>query len=162
MGSGPACRTAPDERCCELAAPRGASAFRPDTGGSTPSVVNHAPNEAPRPQLWRITDRRSFQELRRSRARARSGCCSVTWMAPTDPTTPPRAGFAVGKPVGGAVVRNRVRRRLRSALRELQSDGRLPGGTYLIGATADAATLPWDDLVASLGDAVHSATKAAA
>ncbi len=125
-------------------------------------MVNPAPTEAPRPQLWRITDRRSFQELRRSRARARSGCCSVTWVAAADPTTPPRAGFAIGKPVGGAVVRNRVRRRLRSALRELQSDDRLPGGIYLIGATADAATLPWEHLVASLSDAIDTATKASA
>ena len=125
-------------------------------------MVNPAPTEAPRPQLWRITDRRSFQALRRSRARARSGCCSVTWTAAADPTTPPRAGFAVGKAVGGAVVRNRVRRRLRSALRELQSADRLPSGTYLIGATAEAATLPFPDLVASLDDAVHTATKASA
>ena len=68
----------------------------------------------------------------------------------------------MGKAVGGAVVRNRVRRRLRSALRELQSADRLPSGTYLIGATAEAATLPFPDLVASLDDAVHTATKASA
>ena len=79
-------------------------------------------------------------------------------MANADPAAPPRAGFAVGKPVGGAVVRNRVRRRLRSALRELQAADRVPNGTYLIGASAEAATLPWDELVASLGDAVHTAT----
>ena len=79
-------------------------------------------------------------------------------MAGPDPATPPRAGFAVGKPVGGAVVRNRVRRRLRSALRELQAADRLPGGTYLVAATAAAATLPWDELLADLGDAVHTAT----
>lgn len=116
---------------------------------------------APRPQLWRITDRRSFQALRSSRARARSGSCSVTWLPPTDPASPPRAGFAVGKPVGGAVVRNRIRRRLRAAMRELQSAGRLPGGTYLVGARPEAATAAWPDLVASLDDAVHRATGAA-
>lgn len=86
----------------------------------------------------------------------------MTWLPPTDPTTPPRAGFAVGKPVGGAVVRNRIRRRLRGALRELQSADRLPAGTYLIGATAAAASLPWESLVASLDDAVHAATKTSA
>jgi ribonuclease P protein component len=68
----------------------------------------------------------------------------------------------VGKPGGGAVVRNRIRRRLRAALRQLQSAGHLPGGTYLVGATTAAATQPWTELVASLGDAVHSATKASA
>lgn len=30
-----------------------------------------------------------------------------------DPSAPPRIGFVVGRTVGGAVVRNRVRRRLR-------------------------------------------------
>lgn len=123
-------------------------------------MVNQAPTAAPRPQLWRIRDRRSFQDLRRSRARARSGCCSVTWLPAADPATPPRAAFAVGKPVGGAVVRNRVRRRLRSALRELQSSDQLPAGTYLVGAGPEAATLPWEALVASLGDAVRTATRA--
>ena len=125
-------------------------------------MVTPAHSAANRPQLWRISDRRTFQALRRSRARARSGCCSVTWLAPDDTTTPPRAGFAVGKNVGGAVVRNRIRRRLRSALRELQLADRLPGGTYLLGATAEAASLPWPTLVASLGEAVSGATKAAA
>lgn len=86
----------------------------------------------------------------------------MTWLAPQDPTTPPRAGFAVGKAVGGAVVRNRIRRRLRSALRELQLADRLPAGTYLLGATAEAASLPWPTLVASVGEAVSGATKAAA
>ena len=125
-------------------------------------MVTDARKAAPRPQLWRIGGRRTFQALRRSRARARSGCCSVTWMPPTDLTAPPRAGFAVGKPVGGAVVRNRIRRRLRAGLRELQAADRLPGGTYLLGATADAATVPWPQLIASLDDAVINATGSAA
>jgi RNase P protein component len=55
-------------------------------------------------------------------------------------------------------VRNRVRRRLRAALRELLVDGRLPAGTYLIGATAEVATMPWSALVSLLADAVAEAT----
>jgi ribonuclease P protein component len=125
-------------------------------------VVTDARSAAPRPQLWRISDRRTFQALRRSRARARSGCCTVTWLPPADPATPPRAGFVVGRSVGGAVLRNRIRRRLRAALRELQAADRLPGGTYLLGATADAASLPWAELLASVHDAVSTATKVSA
>jgi ribonuclease P protein component len=124
-------------------------------------VVTDARSAAPRPQLWRITDRRSFQALRRSRARARSGCCSVTWLPASDPTAPPRLGFAVGRAAGPAVVRNRIRRRLRAAARDLRVAGRLPAGTYLVAAGAEAAQVPWPDLVAALGDAVQAATATA-
>lgn len=125
-------------------------------------MVTDALNATPRPQLWRISDRRSFQALRGSRARGRSGPCSVTFVPDPGTAVPPRVGFAVGKRTGGAVVRNRIKRRLRAALRDLQAAGRLPRGTYLVGATAVAASLPYLELVADLGDAVDTATRAAA
>ncbi|MDQ2648067.1 MAG: ribonuclease P protein component [Actinomycetota bacterium] len=109
---------------------------------------------APRPQLWRITDRRSFQELRRHGRRARRGPLTVTFLADASPQ--PRVGFAVGKTAGGAVTRNRIRRRLRAALRELLAAGRLPTGTYLVGAGAAVAPMPWTELVALVEDAVAS------
>jgi ribonuclease P protein component len=103
---------------------------------------------SPRPELWRITDRRTFQALRQHGRRTRRGPLTVTWLAPTPgDTAPPRAGFAIGRSVGSAVVRNRVRRRLRAALRELRAAGRLPGGAYLLGGTAELAELPWPALV---------------
>ena len=113
---------------------------------------------APRPELWRITDRRTFQALRQRGRRARRGPLTVTWLAP-DPgdDRPPRAGFAIGRSVGGAVVRNRIRRRLRAALRELQADGRLPAGTYLLGGRAELAHLPWSELVSLLEDTIAKA-----
>jgi ribonuclease P protein component len=52
--------------------------------------------------------------------------------------------FAIGRPVGGAVVRNRLRRRLRSIFTELAPD--VPAGTYLIGADPSATTLDYGDL----------------
>lgn len=51
---------------------------------------------------------------------------------------PPRVAFSVGRPVGNAVVRNRVRRRLRAALRE-HADYLQPGAAYLVRATPGAA-----------------------
>ncbi|MET9884548.1 ribonuclease P protein component [Streptomyces sp. NPDC006430] len=45
-----------------------------------------------------------------------------------DPST--RAGFVVSKAVGGAVVRNRVKRRLRHLVRERLS--RLPAGSLVV------------------------------
>jgi len=58
---------------------------------------------------------------------------------------PPRAAFAVGRNVGGAVVRNRVRRRLRSALVE-HHDLLRPGCGYLVIADAAAADATYGEL----------------
>jgi ribonuclease P protein component len=115
-----------------------------------------APNPAaPRSQLWRITDRSSFQELRRHGRRARRGPVTVTWLA--DSPTHPRAAFVVGKAAGGAVTRNRIKRRLRAGLRELQATVGLPAGTYLVGAGAEVASMPWSELVSTLGEATAAA-----
>jgi ribonuclease P protein component len=61
---------------------------------------------------------------------------------------PPRYGFTVTKKVGGAVVRNRIRRRLREAVR-LASDGEAGMDYVLIGRHA-ALTLQFDRLIADL------------
>lgn len=49
--------------------------------------------------------------------------------------SPPRVGFAIGRAVGPAVIRNQVRRRLRVLL----SAADLPPGNYLVGARPAAA-----------------------
>jgi ribonuclease P protein component len=113
-----------------------------------PTALQGPPVTSSRPELWRVTDRRTFQALRERGRRARRGPLVVTWLAPAPgEDTPPRAAFALGRNLGGAVLRNRIRRRLRAALRELQSEGRLPAGTYLVGGRAELADLPWADLV---------------
>ena len=62
---------------------------------------------------------------------------------------PPRAGFVVNRSVGMAVVRNRVRRRLRVLVREYLSS--LPGGSLLVvRAHPQAATARQADLAADL------------
>lgn len=126
-----------------------------------PTAVQGPPVGAARPQLWRITDRHTFLALRQQGRRARRGPLSVTWLPPTPgaPDQPPRAGFAIGKATGGAVVRNRVRRRLRAALRELHVAGRLPAGTYQLGGNAQLATMPWSELVQLVADTIAEAQR---
>lgn len=76
--------------------------------------------------------------------------------APADAASPaaerPCLALAVGTKAGGAVVRNRVRRRLRPLFAAAQP---LPGW-YLVSAGSAAADAPHDrlgaDLVAALGD----------
>jgi ribonuclease P protein component len=66
-----------------------------------------------------------------------------------DGGVPPRAGFVVSRSVGIAVVRNRVRRRLRAAVRQYLS--LLPGGSLLVvRAHPQAATARQADLAAEL------------
>ncbi len=126
-----------------------------------PTAVQGSDVAAARPQLWRITDRRTFQDLRQHGRRARRGPLTVTWLAPREGEvdSPPRAGFVVGKATGGAVVRNRVRRRLRAALRELRVTDRLRAGTYLLGGTAELATMPWSALVELLHETLTEAQR---
>ena len=88
----------------------------------------------------------------------RRGPLTVTWLPPEGDPTPPRAAFSVGRAAGSAVRRNRVRRRLRAALRELLAEGRLPAGTYLLGGSAELARLPWPELLDLVGSAVDEVT----
>lgn len=69
---------------------------------------------------------------------------------------PVRIGFSVSKRVGGAVVRNRVKRRLREAVR-----GRLtllpPGWDIVISARPAAANADYATLDAELGELLERA-----
>jgi ribonuclease P protein component len=59
---------------------------------------------------------------------------------------PPRVGLTVTKKVGNAVVRNRIRRRLREAIRlDTQAD-MAPGIDYVVVARRDVLTLPFEQL----------------
>jgi ribonuclease P protein component len=61
----------------------------------------------------------------------------------------PEVSYAIGKWVGSAVDRNRVRRRLRAAI-AANEDVLVSGGHYLMSADAAAATIPFDRLAAAV------------
>src|SRR5689334_22803192 len=138
MASATACRPAPAAPSSRPGASRAATGSRSRTVAGRP--------------VWRVRDRASFAALRRSRARVRGGPVSVTWTPPASGADdPPRVAFAIGKRTGGAVLRNRVRRRLRAAFTDLA--GQLAPGTYLVTAGSAAADLPYDALRSSLSEA---------
>ncbi|MBA2280853.1 MAG: ribonuclease P protein component, partial [Acidimicrobiia bacterium] len=81
--------------------------------------------------IGRVGTRAAFSALSQRGVRSRAGVVRLTWL-PAEPgdesTTPPvRVAYAIGRPVGTAVVRNRLRRRLRAAMAELAPES----GTYL-------------------------------
>jgi ribonuclease P protein component len=78
---------------------------------------------------WRVRDRATFAALRTGR-RGHAGSVRVMWLPEPGGDTPPRVAFAVGRRVGSAVVRNRVRRQLRAVAAELAPN--LEPGAYLL------------------------------
>ncbi|MGZ4804962.1 MAG: ribonuclease P protein component [Ilumatobacteraceae bacterium] len=84
--------------------------------------------------IWRIRERSAFTRLAREGRRTRAGVLWCTYI-PDPSAVPPRVAYALGRAVGPAVVRNRLRRRLRAML----DDSSLPPGLYLIGAQPAAA-----------------------
>jgi ribonuclease P protein component len=75
--------------------------------------------------------------------------------------TPPRLGFAIGRSVGGAVVRNRLRRRLRAAFATLADGGAMVSGRYVVGASPSAVELTFAQLSAAAGSICEQAARLA-
>ena len=61
-----------------------------------------------------------------------------------------RVGFTVTKKVGKAVVRNRVRRRLRAVAEQLMSELALPGWDYVVIGRAQTIDRPFEKLIDDL------------
>jgi ribonuclease P protein component len=68
----------------------------------------------------------------------------VTFVPAAAVSLPPdrvSVAFGIGRPVGDAVVRNRLRRRCRPVIEAATAAGRLPGGAYLVSLAPDAAAV---------------------
>jgi ribonuclease P protein component len=63
-------------------------------------------------------------------------------------------GFTASRAVGGAVQRNRARRRLREAARQLLPGLGVPGVDYVIVARQSASQAPWPALLDDLRNAL--------
>ena len=102
------------------------------------------------PAAHRLLDSDAFRLTVRSGRRSGSGTL-VVHLDLREPGQPVRVGFVVSKAVGNAVVRNRVKRRLRHLTREyLPALAGLPGSAVLVvralpaSATATSAELDAD------------------
>ena len=89
--------------------------------------------------IWRIRSSATFGRLHRDGLVSRHGLLEIRYLLGGE--DPPRLAFSVGRRVGTAVARNRVRRRLRSVMRDVATSApeRLPSGDYLIRVRPGAA-----------------------
>lgn len=123
----------------------------PSAEGSRPADCLTQRDPGP---TWRVRDRTTFATLVAS-SRRRRGPVSLAFV-PGDQPIPPRLAYAVGRRVGPAVVRNRVRRRLRASVDRHRS--RLEtGGAYLFGVTPAAARACFAELDAAVGELLRPA-----
>jgi len=101
---------------------------------------------APVGLIWRVRDRATFAVLARAERHVR-GPITIRFV-PGESDAPPRVAYAVGG-VGNAVVRNRLRRRLRAAVARAEAE-LAAGGAYLVSARREALTMPFEALVEAL------------
>lgn len=106
------------------------------------------------PALPMLRRRADFQELGRRGAARATPVLVLRWLRTDGPET--RVGLSTPRTVGGAVQRNRVRRRLRTLLRERLADIG-PGWDLLLIARPAAG----DASQAELGEALDSLMKRA-
>ena len=79
------------------------------------------PSSAKFPKSSRLLRHQDFQSVYEEGKKHFSGNLTAFYRARKDEAGP-RVGFAVGKALGGAVERNRIRRRLRAAVRQRLSE----------------------------------------
>ena len=90
------------------------------------------------PKTRRLTHRSEYERLKRDGITQRGRLLMLSVM-PMENSAPWRAGFVTSGRLGGAVVRNRVRRRLREIVRRHQHEVR-QGVWFAIIARPEAAT----------------------
>ena len=94
--------------------------------------------------VQRVSSPRRFRALQSSSIRARSGPLRVSW-APHDSVL--SVAYAIPTSVGNAVVRNTVRRRLRSIFAE--TSGQFPAGDLLVRVVGAGQRCTWSVLQSS-------------
>jgi ribonuclease P protein component len=105
----------------------------------------------------RITTRSAFAELQRSRARGSCGPVRAAFVPADEGAVGvfPQVAYAIGRGCGGAVVRNRLRRRAREVVRS--EAPALRRGAYLLRFEAAAVALDPSELRHDVAAALHGA-----
>jgi ribonuclease P protein component len=109
----------------------------------------------PAPQIERLKTRPQFLATAKGASCAR-GAVVVQALARGDDTPAIRAGFTATRKIGGAVVRNRAKRRLREAARQVLPLHGQPGLDYVFIARGGTTARPWSRLLDDMKSALIS------
>ncbi len=99
------------------------------------------------PCLARLTTRPQFLRVAQGMSSARGAVVIQALLRENDAATDIRVGFTATKKIGGAVVRNRAKRRLREAARALLPVHGRPATDYVFVARAGTPDRPWARLL---------------
>jgi ribonuclease P protein component len=99
--------------------------------------------------LLRLTERSDFLKCAKATYCARTGLVLQARPRPDDELRPPtiRIGFTATKRIGNAVIRNRAKRRLREAARQIIPLHGLAGYDYVLIARPGTITQGWQALL---------------
>jgi ribonuclease P protein component len=113
------------------------------------------------PRIDRLTRRPEFLAVAASGLRYATSSVVVQALPPAGSPAPPRAsarfGFTATRKLGGAVIRNRARRRLKAAAALLAPDHARAGTDYVFVARGGALDRPWQDLLRDVAQAMDRA-----
>jgi len=134
----------------------GATARIPASDGHEKRTSNRQRSPPPRPQeagslIERLRGRPAFARLQAEGVRVNDGLLWVRFV-PDAAGRSARVGYALPRHLGSAVIRNKIRRRLRAAVKSIdqESSRGLPAGLYLVGARRGQDCSSYADLQLSI------------
>ena len=124
----------------------------PTTVGVTAGDRRERPSAArPGP----VRSRRTFEALWHDSSQGRSGPFNVRFVYQST-WSRTEVAYAINRRVGNAVVRNRLRRRMRAVMAEQASS--LPVGAYVVSTGPGGSKLGFDELKVAMSQALERAT----
>ena len=174
MVSVPAWQPRPDASCYPAAVPTAAKSFPPEktvaglfppeaaSSSAAPAVPGSGARRDSTPlRLATLAKRADFLRAQKGIRRRESGLILEACPTPSLIRRPGaiRVGYTASRKVGGAVARNRAKRRLRAAAAALLPLYGRDGSDYVLIAKAETLSRPFGDLLADLAGAIRAANR---